>query len=171
MSVVDLPGIVCPRCQAIYLTRRQNCSQCGETIPTIEINQETSTSAVAERYGIKKDEGRRISRKEVSIPAVTMGHAGSVTSDINVENICESGLLFKSTQQYTEGDRVRLRLSVNGRQFSVTGVVRRLTPVLDPIWRFSCGLEFECPDLALLLEISKLPDFPAPPASERPQAA
>jgi hypothetical protein len=46
-----------------------------------------------------------------------------------------------------------------------------VTPLLDPTWKFSCGLEFECPDLALLLEVSKLPEFSAPAASELPEAA
>ena len=174
MFSADSQGIVCPRCQAILLSRRRSCPQCGEPIAapnTVESPKDGPTCALPDYYGFSVAELRRIPRKEVAIRGTVYGQDGSVGWEILIENLCENGALFRCNESFQEGHRVRIRLPLDGREFSISGIVRRMTRTLNSAGAFACGLEFFQPDPALRSAISALPSDDSTPYSGRLLAA
>lgn len=155
MSAATATRIECPTCKAILMSRRKSCRNCGEPIPESVLNFSTP-----DYYGFRLEELRKLTRKRASIPAVVVGREGSAGYEVLVENICETGLLFRSNHPHAVGERFQLALTLGGLDYVVPGTVRRLTRTLEVSQTFAVGFEFLNPSTDLRREISQLPEAP-----------
>ena len=149
--------IVCPRCKAILLSHRKSCSQCGEPISAPDSESLGSRIKGADYFANTQSELRNIKRKRVEIWGIELSSDATMSSDILVEDLSETGCRFKGSVPHNPGDRVRVMLPLSEKNFAIAGVIRRVTRTLDSVRPYSCGMEFVLHDSELPTEINKIP--------------
>ncbi len=160
----------CPTCGAMNMSHRQSCYRCNNPLHTGSTSRTpTATRPVTrERERRATHPRRRVPRHEMVIPNVTVQGEVVVPHSATVRDVSPFGLRMSTTVASRLGARIRLDLPLEGRVYSVQGVVRHRCPV-DPATGhyYAYGVQFTEPSYVLRRILTKMGAEVDPPRDDR----
>src|SRR5437660_8087432 len=108
----------CRSCNALNMSHRQACCQCGQSLEdAVRLGERT----YVDHYRAIRDEIRRSGRQPVSLGATILERNGSPGPNSSIDDICENGLSFSSPRSFVEGGTVLLHVPLFGQTHIVKG--------------------------------------------------
>ncbi len=152
----------CPTCGAMNMWHRQTCYRCHEPLYGGAAKRQTARPPAAKASGRGPLPRRRVPRHDVIIPNVSVDGDVVIPHRVTVRDVSPFGLRMSTQVACRLGARVQLHLPLDGKVYSVQGVVRHRCSVDPDTGHFyGYGVQFTEPNSALRQLVAKLSREPA----------